>query len=531
VCQEHSPLPRQVCLSVRIPSGTPAVYKLTTKMETTENGKRVTFGEKNVNKVNKTILLVGETGSGKSTVINVLINYAIGVRWEDEVWFEIVQEDKKKRRTESQTSDVIVYEIFGFEDQTLPYSLTIIDTPGFGDTRGIERDDMIRKSLLDLFQSKDGVHEVHLVGLVMKASDNRLSDRLRYIFDGMMSLFGNDLDKNIVALITHSNGRIPKIPLQAIEEAKIKCAKNEKNQPVYFLFDNCQNEDRTEDTEHLQHAENLTMTGVRDFTAFLETAAPRKVVISLDVLNERIRLTASIQNLQEKIKLTELKQAEIRQTQEALKKHEEEMKKNQKFTVEVDEPYKEKKSIDGGMWLFFYEGAVCCTVCEENCHYPGCSMAWYPKHCEVIKKGHCTVCTGKCPTSAHVKERWRYETKTRKVKKTEEEIKEKYEKNKTDHKIKSSLLEILKREMKQLTAEKKQLLDESYQHVVSLEQIALKADSASTIVHLDFLVEKMKDEGDTEKVQKLEEMRSRVDEVTRGAARYMTLKPTTGGKQ
>uniref|UniRef100_A0A3Q0SX87 Septin-type G domain-containing protein n=1 Tax=Amphilophus citrinellus TaxID=61819 RepID=A0A3Q0SX87_AMPCI len=496
--------------SVRIPSGTPAVYKLTTKMEITENEKRVTFGKKNVNKVNKTILLVGETGSGKSTVINVLINYAIGVRWEDEVWFEIVQEDKIKRRTESQTSDVTVYEIFGFEDQTLPYSLTIIDTPGFGDTRGIERDDIISKRLLDLFQSKDGVHEVHLVGLVMKSSDNRLNDRLRYIFDGMMSLFGKDLEKNIVALITHSNGRIPKIPLQAIEEAKIKCAKNEKYQPIYFLFDNCQQEDRSEETEHLQHAESFTMTGIRDFTTFLEKTAPRKVVLSLDVLNEHIRLTASIQNLQEKIKLTELKQAEIRQTQEALKKHEEEMKKNQKFTVEVDEPYKAKEMIRGGMWLFFYEGAVCCTVCEENCHYPGCTMAWYPKHCEVIKKGHCTVCTRKCPTSAHVKEKWRYENKTRKVKKTLEEIKEKYEKNKTDHEVTSSLLDNLEKEMKQLTEEKSQLLDESYQHVVRLEQIALKADSASTFVHLNFLIEKMKEEGDTEKLQKLEEMRSRL---------------------
>ncbi|XP_030579767.1 uncharacterized protein LOC115776291 [Archocentrus centrarchus] len=509
--------------SVRIHSGTPAVYKLTTKMEETENEKRVTFGEKNENKVNKTILLVGETGSGKSTLINVLINYSMGVKWEDEVWFQIVEEEKTWRsQYESQTSDVIVYEIFGFEDQTLPYSLAIIDTPGFGDTRGTKQDAIISHKLLHLFRSEDGVHEVHAVGLVMKSTDNRLSDRLRYIFDAMMSLFGKDLEKNIVLLITHSNGRTPKIPLQALEATKIKCAQNEKNQPVHFLFDNCQNEDRSEETEHLQHAENFTMTGMREFTEFLGKTAPQKLKITENVLNDRIRLTACIQNLHDRIRDTELKQKEITQIQKVLKEHKE-MKKN----VEVDEVYKEKENIRGGMWgLFFYEGATCCTVCEENCHYPGCTVAWYPEYCEVMKDGCCTVCTKKCPASVHVKEKFRYVTKTRKVKKTLEEMKLKYEKNKTESEKKLSLLENVENEMKQLTVEKSQFLDESYQHVIRLEQIALKADSASTIVHLDFLIEKMKEEGDTVKVQKLEEMRSRVDEGTRAALGYMTKNRT-----
>lgn len=154
-------------------------------------------------------------------------------------------------------------------------------------------------------------------------------------------------------------------------------------------------------------------------------------------------------------------------------------------------------------------------------------MAWKPEHCEVIKGGKCTSCTGKCPATNHVKEKCKYVTKTRKVQKTMKDMKQKYEKNKSESENYLSVLEKVENEMKQLTAEKTQLLDESYQHVVRLEQIALKADSASTIVHLDFLIEKMKEEGDTEKVQKLEEMRRRVDEGTKAAARYMT---TVGGK-
>lgn len=41
--------------------------------------------------------------------------------------------------------------------------------------------------------------------------------------------------------------------------------------------------------------------------------------------------TACIQSLQERIELTDMKQKEIQQTQEAQKKYEQEMKKNDKF--------------------------------------------------------------------------------------------------------------------------------------------------------------------------------------------------------
>ncbi|XP_047424958.1 uncharacterized protein LOC124996208 [Mugil cephalus] len=511
--------------SIQIRSGFPSIYQLEPKKDNIGPLTRMTVGERNLNTTNKTLLLVGESGSGKSTLINSLVNYTMGVKFEDKVWFQIVEE-KKRRQSESQTSDVIVYQIFGFEDKTLPYSLTIIDTPGYNNTKGIKCDLTISQRLFDLFRSEDGVHEVNAVGLVMKASDNRLSDRLMYILNSVVSLFGKDLEKNIVALITHSDGRRPKNSLEALEAARVKCAKNEKNQPVHFLFNNCQNEDRTEEEEEefLEQADEISMRGMTALTAFLEKTAPQKLEKTVDVMKERVRLTACIQNLEDRINLIELKQNEIKQIQEALKKHEEKMK-NEKFTVKVDEVYKEKEAIDGGMWgLLFYKGAVCCTVCEENCHYPGCTVAWKPEQCEVMKRGHCTVCTNKCLVSAHVKETSKYVTKTRRVQKTEEEMKQKFEKNKSESEKKLSLVENLEKEMNQLTSEKSQILDEAYQHVVELEQIALNVDSVSTYVHLDFLIDKMKERGDREKVQKLEEMKNRMDEGTRAALKYMKTK-------
>ncbi|KAG7219017.1 hypothetical protein INR49_005917 [Caranx melampygus] len=191
------------------------------------------------------------------------------------------------------------------------------------------------------------------------------------------------------------------------------------------------------------------------------------------------------------------------------------MKENKKFTVEVDEVYKEKQEIFGGWrWFSGYSGAVTCKQCKENCHHP-CTMAWYPSHCEVIKDGRCTVCTNKCPATDHVKEEWIYVNKTRKVEKTLQDMKDKYEENKAESEKKSSLLENLEEEMEKLTANKDQCLEETYHHLIRLDQIALNVDSVSTHVHLDFLIEKMKEKGDTEKVKKLEEMKGRVDDRSR----------------
>ncbi|KAM6901456.1 uncharacterized protein PEZ65_019565 [Lycodopsis pacificus] len=472
-----------------IDEGSPTVYQLRPKKENNESLRRMTLGEKNPNKKNKTILLVGETGAGKSTLINTLVNFAMGVEWEDDVWFQII-EDEKKEQSQSQTSDVIVYEIFGFEDKTLPYSLTIIDTPGYGSTDGIEHDEIVSQRLFDLFRSPAGVHEIDVVGLVLNATENRLSNRLSYIFNSVVSLFGKDMEKNIVALMTHSNGRTPRKALKALDTANIKCARNEKNEPVHFLFNNSQNEDRSQDyIEDLEDEYKKATRGMKQFTEFLEKTAPQKLEKTVDVLNERITLTASIQNLQERIqsiglKLTEiqqikevlneqttvtasvqnlkeriqyieLKQNEIQQTQEALKKHEEEMKNNEEFTVEVDEPYKYKEPIEGGWWFkLFFKGATCCTVCEETCHFRGCTVAPTVYLCEVMKDGRCTVCTNKCPVAAHVKEYWTFVNKTRKVKKTLQDVKDKYEKNKGENQKKMSVLESLQKEMEDLEANK-----------------------------------------------------------------------------
>ena len=98
----------------------------------------------------KVIILMGATGCGKSTLINGMINYILGVKWSDPYRFKCVHEDQSESRNQahsSQTSSVTAYTIHHQTGMAVDYSLTLIDTPGYGDTRGVSRDKKIKKMI------------------------------------------------------------------------------------------------------------------------------------------------------------------------------------------------------------------------------------------------------------------------------------------------------------------------------------------------------------------------------------------------
>lgn len=53
----------------------------------------------------KTILLVGATGTGKSTLIDGIANYVLGVNWEDTFRFTVLNlENHERKRSENQVN-------------------------------------------------------------------------------------------------------------------------------------------------------------------------------------------------------------------------------------------------------------------------------------------------------------------------------------------------------------------------------------------------------------------------------------------
>ncbi|XP_067291756.1 uncharacterized protein [Pseudorasbora parva] len=479
-----------------IEDGNPARYRLQTNPENvyqSEAYRKMTVGERDTNKPHKTILMLGETGGGKTKLINTMINYMLGVKREDKVWFEITDDQSDRTSAHSQTSSITVY---GFYLQQSPIHLTIIDTPGYGDTRGVEDDKEITMKLLNLIGCGDWVHEIDAVCLVINATQNRLSKIQQYIFDGVQSLFGRDIAENIVLLFTRSTGARPKNALTAVKEAKVKCAVDDKNQPVYFLFDNCQSDAADEEYEPIQEQSwKLSFKGMTGLFKFLESIKPKTLKMTRDVLQKWKQLEANISNLKSQVLTIELKQNELKQSQEDL----EFVKNNKNFEYEVEVPYKEKVDIDTSK---AYKATIC-TVCEENCHYPGCCWAINHSWCSVMKDDHCTVCTKKCHYSKHVKEAKIYVTKTKKEKRI----------NEADLKENDGILvKKLEKELEELQMEKVKLVMEAFHCVETLQMISLNTDSLITLLQIDVLIEKLKEINEPEKAKTLENIKKRAGE-------------------
>nr|XP_055037875.1 uncharacterized protein LOC129425859 [Misgurnus anguillicaudatus] len=500
-----------------IEDGNPARYclqKSTDNLDQSKSYRKITFGERDKKKPHKTILMVGETGSGKTTLINAMINFICGVQRKDKIWIKITDDQSDRSSAHSQTSIITVYDVY---IQETSVDLTIIDTPGYGDTRGISLDKEIVMKLHNLTKSAGGVHKIDAVCFVIIAHQNRLSDRLQYIFDAVQSLFGKDIAENIVLLFTHSTGARPKNALTAVKEAKVKCAVDEKNQPIYFLFDNCQGETDEEEQTIQDQSWDLSLRGFKGFFEFLDKTQPKILQKTQEVLQNREQFEKKISNLKSHVKSIEVKQNELKQTQEALVELRKDVKENNNFEYKVEVYYKERVDIDPALAF----KAMCCTVCEENCHYPGCWWVSDLSWCSVMKNNHCLVCTNKCHYTKHVKEAKIYVTKTIVETRTDQNKKRESEK-----KIQDSLSSVknLKTELEILEEEKIQLVNEAFDCVDGLETIALNTESLFTLQHIDFLIERLKEINEPEKAEALENIKKRAGEEKKKALAYIENK-------
>jgi len=121
-------------------------------------------------------MVLGVTGAGKSTLINGIVNFILGVKWEDNFCFKLIADEADTAgatQAFSQNSWITAYTFHKMKDSPVPDKLTIIDTPGFGDTRGLKRDKKITSQIKEFFSipDKDGrIDHLDSIGFVTQAS-------------------------------------------------------------------------------------------------------------------------------------------------------------------------------------------------------------------------------------------------------------------------------------------------------------------------------------------------------------------------
>ena len=256
----------------------------------------------------KVLMVVGATGAGKTTLINGMANYILGVQWDDDFRFKLIDEPHSLSCAYSQTACITAYTFYKEKGSLLPYTLTVIDTPGFGDTAGIDRDKKIIEQIKELFSisGDEGIDQLHGIGFVTQAPLARLTPTQRYVFDAILSVFSKDVADNIFLMITFADGLKPPV-LDAVQAAGVP-------NKAFFKFNNSALfGSKSADDEFDRMFWKMGTKNFYEFFKQLSSTQGQSLQLSREVNQERATLEVAVQGLQSQIKAGLLNIGELRQ--------------------------------------------------------------------------------------------------------------------------------------------------------------------------------------------------------------------------
>jgi GTP-binding protein EngB required for normal cell division len=373
------------------------------------------------NRDHKVIILMGATGCGKSTLINGMVNYILGVQWNDPYRFKCVREDEKATRNQalSQTSSVTAYTLRHHEGMAVPYSITIIDTPGYGDTSGVQRDKLITDNIHQfLTQQETRVDEIHAACFVAASGDSRLTATQRYIIDSVLSIFGKDVKPNMRLLVTFADNADPPVVeacLAAqfpVTSASAGITYSKFNSSVLYASNEKHGED---DLCFDELFWDMGQENFYKFFAMLEGMNGQNLKSTRDVIQRRQQLVQSIKEIESELEASLSTIEEMEKIRQKLRECSHNMEANKNFVVEKTEMRNVEVKCEKGF------SAYNCNRCKKTCEKP-----------EKIKKFEKKLCTDKdcyCPAHFHVYQQFAWVPTSAKLTTTLRDMKAEFEAN------------------------------------------------------------------------------------------------------
>lgn len=167
------------------------------------------------------ILILGETGVGKSTWINGFINFLTFDSLKeaeendlhtlipseftvcDEFFNEIIvstgtSDNEVHKPGQSATQGCKVYPF-----QVGDVTIRLIDTPGIGDTRGVDQD---KRNFQNILNTLSYLDELHGICILLKPNNARLTLMFRFCIKELLTYLHRDASHNIVFCFTNSRG-------------------------------------------------------------------------------------------------------------------------------------------------------------------------------------------------------------------------------------------------------------------------------------------------------------------------------------
>ena len=346
----------------------------------------------NEEQICKTIMVIGQTGSGKTTLLNSLINYILDIQLSDKKRFKIIQE-YNITQVNSVTAFTSIHYIKSHNNY--PY-MKIIDTPGLGDTKGMNKDLKITSQLTKLLNEE--IDQIDAICFVIKSSDIRLTTVQKYIFNSIIDLFDKDMIKKFIIMLTFSDPNMPKI-LESLnaEDSGFENIIQYLEKDYYLKF-NCSsifNDNITDEmvkiywemcmksmSQFMNKIKNLKSQSLKKTRRLLHYKQRRDILIESCIYFQN-----KLEDIQNKRKMIE---NEIKIIKENIK-----LSKDHNIKDEIYITVNEKLPLGVSTCTC----KICQLSCHENCKYPDDSQK---RRCEIFDtNGNCTICPKKCPWNEH----------------------------------------------------------------------------------------------------------------------------------
>lgn len=472
-----------------IKQGRQSIYRLKLKQVMDSKAKGVAkyqFGKQRHGSQEYVVMLVGATGAGKTTLINGVANYILGVEWKDDFRFKLIAEDESHSQAHSQTKCITAYTIHQQHDSPFPHTLTIVDTPGFGDTKGLHSDKRLVAQIKDFFSipGEEGIDCIHGIGFVTQASLARLTPTQRYIFDSILAIFGKDIGNNILMMTTFADGKTPPV-LEAVEEARIKYHRSFKFNNSAIFSDEASVPDEDEDLSFEKMFWEMGLASFAKFFTQLRLMEPRSLSLTKEVLEEREQLEAIVESLQPQIKGILSKIDTLKQEQRIMEQHEADIKGNKNFFYTVTEPRIIHHDLTG-KGIHVTNCLKCNFTCHKRCKIPKDEDK---RHCVAMEDGYCKMCPQKCFWEEHRNTPQWFEIKEVTVKKTYEELKKRYEDAMTGKATKEKIVSMIRSEIIDRYREVFRMIRIAKKILQRLDEIALRPNPLSEVEYIDMLIQ------------------------------------------
>ena len=189
---------------------------------------------------NYTVLLLGQTGSGKTSLLNLIANYSGVLHILDEGVLsagelhafgqgrvtDLSVENALDDPLASKTSDARVYQL----ELASNWFFTIIDTPGFGESRGLDVDKQHVERIMACLKEK--IQSINCVMLVMNGRESRMTTTMKYVLSQLTAVMPKAVLDHVVAVFTNTetkrklNFAVSSLGEVGLNAPKFECVEN-----------------------------------------------------------------------------------------------------------------------------------------------------------------------------------------------------------------------------------------------------------------------------------------------------------------